>query len=239
MGIPNRQFKSAIYEQFARIGKAVASPQRLEILDLLGQAECGVEALAAKTGLTVANASQHLQVLRGARLVEAEKTGVSVRYRLADMAVADFLRGLRILAEKRLAEVEHITRSFLAGRGPFEPVDRDELIRRVLAGEATVLDVRPSEEYRAGHIAQAVSIPLKEIEQHLAELPRDRLVVAYCRGPYCVLAVEAVELLRTKGFQAVRLEDSVHDWAAQGHPVTVSETPRTLGTGLGVSHEAD
>ncbi len=216
---PNRAFKDAIYEQFARIGKAVSSPKRLELLDLLCQAERTVEVLAKETGLTVANASQHLQVLRAARLVEAEKVGLFVTYRLADQTVCDFFRTMRVLAESRLAEVEQIKRQFLEGREGMEPVDRDALLKRVREGEVIVLDVRPVEEFQAGHIPGAISVPLKKLKQLLSELPHDQEIVAYCRGPYCVLAIQAVEMLREEGFNAVRLEDSIQDLRAKGFPI--------------------
>jgi len=216
---PNRRFKTAIYEQFARIGKAVANPSRLELLDLLCQGPRTVETLAREAGLGVANASQHLKLLRAARLVEAEKEGLFVTYRLADQAVCEFFRGLRGLAEGRLAEIGEITRNFFESRSAMEPVDRRALLTRVRQGKVTVLDVRPVEEYRAGHIPGALSVPLKELERRLSEFPHDREVVAYCRGPYCVLAVEAVEILRARGFKAVRLEDSVQDLRAEGFPI--------------------
>jgi len=220
---PNRIFKDAIYEQFARIGKAVSSPKRLEILDLLCQGERTVDVLAKESGLTVANASQHLQVLRASRLVEAEKVGLFVTYRLADQAVCEFFRAMRILAESRLAEVEQIKRRFLEGREGMEPVDRDVLLKRVREGVVTVLDVRPEEEYRAGHIPGAISIPLKEMERRLSDLPRDQEIVAYCRGPYCVLSIQAVEMLRARGFHAVRLEEGVQDLRAMGFPISVGK----------------
>jgi rhodanese-related sulfurtransferase len=220
---PNRAFKDAIYEQFARIGKAVSSPKRLELLDLLCQSERTVEVLAKESGLTVANASQHLQVLRTARLVEAEKEGLYVVYRLADTAVCEFFHAMRVLAESRLAEVEQIKRQFLEGREGMEPVDRDALLELVREGAVTVLDVRPVEEYRAGHIPGAVSIPLKELKQHFAELPRNREIVAYCRGPYCVLSIEAVEMLRAKGFSAIRLEEGIQDLRAMGFSIAIEE----------------
>ena len=220
---PNRIFKDAIYEQFARIGKAVSSPKRLELLDLLCQGERTVEVLAKETGLTVANASQHLQVLRAARLVEAEKLGLFVTYRLADQAVCEFFRAMRLLAESRLAEVEQIKRRFLEGREGMEPVDRNALLKRVREGAVTVLDVRPVEEYRAGHIPGAISIPLKELERRMSKLPRDQEIVAYCRGPYCVLAIQAVEMLRSKGFNAVRLEEGIQDLRAMGFPIALDE----------------
>ncbi len=226
MKSPKRIFKDRVYEQLARIGKAVASPQRLELLDLLSQAPRTVDSLAQEAHLTVANTSRHLQVLRAARLVEAEKDGVFVRYHLADEAVADFFRSLRILAANRLAELDHIARQFFTDRGTLEPVDRKVLLARARKGQVTVLDVRPQEEYRAGHIPGALSIPLKELKERLAELPRDQDIVAYCRGPYCVLAAQAVELLQQHGFRAVRLEDGVVDWRARGLPVVVGEQPQ-------------
>ena len=216
---PSRAFKDAIYEQFARIGKAVSSPKRLELLDLLCQGERTVEVLARESGLTVANASQHLQILRAARLVEAEKEGLFVIYRLADQTVCEFFRAMRVLAEKQLAEVEQIKRRFLEGREGMEPVDRDALLKLVNEGAVTVLDVRPVEEYNAGHIPGALSIPLKELMLRLTELPHDQEIVAYCRGPYCVLSIEAVEMLRARGFQAVRLEEGIQDLRAMGFPI--------------------
>ena len=179
---PNRLFKDAIYEQFARIGKAVSSPKRLELLDLLCQGPRTVEVLAKESGLTLANASQHLQVLRATRLVEAEKEGLFVIYRLADQTVCEFFRTMRVLAESRLAEVEQIKRRFLEGREGMEPVDRDALLELIRKGAVTVLDVRPIEEYNAGHLTGALSIPLKELKLHLTKLPRNQEIVAYCRG---------------------------------------------------------
>ena len=220
---PSRVFKDAIYEQFARIGKAVSSPKRLELLDLLCQGDRTVEVLAKETGLTVANASQHLQVLRAARLVEAEKVGLFVTYRLADESVCEFFRAMRVLAESRLAEVEHIKREFLGGREGMEPVDRDALLNRVHKGEVIVLDVRPIEEYKTAHIPGALSIPLRKLKRHLSKLPRDQEIVAYCRGPYCVLSIQAVEMLRAKGFNAVRLEEGIQDLRAIGFPIAVGE----------------
>jgi rhodanese-related sulfurtransferase len=219
MRTPHRRFKDAIYEQFARIGKAVSAPKRIELLEILCQAPRTVEALAEQAAISVANASQHLQILWRARLVEAEKRGVYVQYRLADDDVCRFFLGLRGLAESRLAEVEHVTRAYFEQRGAMEAVHRDELVRRVREGEVTVLDVRPIEEYRAAHIPGALSVPVAELERRLADLPRDRQIVAYCRGPYCVMAIEAVELLRTHGFEAIRLEEGVPDWRARRLPV--------------------
>lgn len=215
----DRRFTDAIYDQFARVGRAVASPKRIELLDLLCQGPRSVESLAALTGLSEANASRHLKVLLGARLVEAEKSGVRVIYRLSGQEVADFIRSIRTVAETRLAEVEQTVRSLLKGRQGFEGVDREELLHRVRNGEVTVLDVRPVEEFRAAHLPRAISIPLEELTSRLGDLPNDREIVAYCRGPYCVLALEAVEQLRASGYRAVRLDMSVLDWQARGLPV--------------------
>src|SRR3990172_8249533 len=221
MGV-HRRFNDAIYEQFARVGRAVASPKRIELLDLLCQGPRSVESLAVLTGLSEANASQHLKVLRGARLVETEKSGVRVIYRLSGQDIVDFIRSLRTVAETRLAEVEQTVRSLLKNHHGFERVDREGLLRRVRDGEATVLDVRPIEEFRAGHLPRAISIPLEELPARLSDLPKDREIVAYCRGPYCVLAIEAGEALKKAGFHAVRLDMSIWDCKARGLPVETS-----------------
>lgn len=223
MSTSSRQFKTAIYEQFARVGNALASPPRLELLDLLSQGPRAVEALAREAGQSVANTSHHLQVLRRARLVAAAKDGVRVTYRLADAEVSDLFRAVRHLAESRLLEIAEVAHQFVAARGAMEMVDRQELVERVRSGAVTVLDVRPAEEYAAGHLPGAISIPVGEIKRRLAELPRDRAAVAYCRGPYCVMAIEAVEVLRANGFDAHRLEDGVPDWRARGLPVEAEE----------------
>ena len=219
----NARFKSDIYEQFARIGKAISNPGRLELLDLLCQGPRTVEALAKEANLGIANTSQQLKLLRTARLIEAEKSGLYVTYRLGDDRVCQFLRSLRLLAEARLTEVREIAREFLANREGLEPVSREGLLSKVREGAVTVLDVRPVEEYRAAHIPGALSVPLKELKRRLSDLPRDREIVAYCRGPYCVMAVEAVEMLRQHGFAAWRLEQSVQDWRAEGFPVAAGE----------------
>jgi len=223
MKSPNRQFKDSIYEQFSRIGKAVSSPKRLELLDLLCQGEKTVETLSRETGLTVANTSQHLQTLRAARLVEAEKEGLHVKYRLADQMVCEFFRSMRVLAENRLAEVEMIKRRFFECREGMEPVNRNNLLKQVIDGAVTVLDVRPVEEYRAGHIPGALSVPLGQLKKLLSKLPRDHEIVAYCRGPYCVLSVQAVEMLRKQGFKAIRLEEGIQDWRAMGLILAVGD----------------
>ncbi len=218
----DRKYKNAIYEQFARVGKAVCNAKRLELLDLLLQTERSVEVLAEQAGSSVANVSQHLQVLKQARLVESERRGNRVVYRIADPAVGQMLHVVRALAEKQLAEVSAITKQFLSGREGMEPVDREVLLQRVRGGDAVVLDVRPPEEYEAGHLPGATSIPLSELQRRLSELPKGKEIVAYCRGPYCVLAVKAVEMLRERGYQAVRLEDGVQEWLERGLPIEIS-----------------
>jgi rhodanese-related sulfurtransferase/DNA-binding transcriptional ArsR family regulator len=220
-----RRFKDTLYEQLARVGKAIGSPKRVELLELLAQAPRTVEALAAETGQPFANVSQHLQILRGSRLVEAEKKGLYVTYRIADDAVTALLLSLRALARDRLVEVRETARDFFAARGALDAVDAEELIRLVRKGQVTVLDVRPAEEYRAGHIPDAISIPVADLKRRLAELPRRREIVAYCRGPYCVYAADAVKLLRARGFKAQRLEIGVPEWRARGFPVEVPHAP--------------
>jgi rhodanese-related sulfurtransferase/DNA-binding transcriptional ArsR family regulator len=216
---PGRRFKNAIYEQFARVGKALASPHRIELLELLAQGPRTVEALSRMADMSLANTSAHLQVLRNAGLLESTKEGLFVTYRLADAKVGELLLSLRSVAETRLAEVSKTTREFLAENALLEPVDEAALRRKVKNGEVTLLDVRPPEEFEAAHIPGALSVPLPELAKRISELPRRREVVAYCRGPYCVLSVEAVKLLRRKGFKAVRLEEGVLDWAALGLPL--------------------
>jgi rhodanese-related sulfurtransferase len=184
-----------------------------------------VEALARETHQSVANTSRHLLVLRAQRLLEAEKNGLFVTYRLAEPAVADFFLSLRQLAELRLGDLERVRRDYLRGHDPLEPVDRESLVERVRRGEAVVIDVRPSEEYRAGHIPGALSVPLKELESRLADLPKDEEIVAYCRGPYCVLAVDAVEMLTAHGFRARRLDEGVPEWRARGFSLEEGDSP--------------
>ena len=213
------RFKTAIYEQIARIGKATSSPARLEVLDLLSQGPRTVEAIASQIGQSVANTSHHLQVLRSTRLVEAEKAGTYVTYRLADPLVVAFVLQLRALAHARLAEIDRVSQDYLAQRGILEAVDDGELLRRVKGGAVTVIDVRPHEEFEAGHIPGALSIPLAQLKKRLRDLPKGRDVVAYCRGPYCVMALDAVEILRNKGFRAHRLEQGVVEWQARGEKV--------------------
>jgi rhodanese-related sulfurtransferase len=220
-----RRFKDECYGELARIGGALASPKRLELLDLLSQSERTVELLAKETAMSVANASQHLRILEKARLIEVRKEGRFSVYRLADPLVADFFRSYRLLGEDRLAEIQRLRQRFFGDGQDVYHVDREGLLRRVQAGEAVVIDVRPSNEYAAAHIAGAISIPLQQLEERLAELPPDKNIVAYCRGPYCVLASEAVKLLVARGFHAFRLEDSVHDWQARGLRIEAGKQP--------------
>jgi len=227
MKTPAPRFKTAIYEQIARIGKAAASPSRLELLELLTQGPRTVEALARQTGQTLANTSHHLKVLRGARLVEAEKAGLYVTYRLADEQVGDFLLALRRLAHARLAEIEQVSRQYLERRGAMEAVGDDELLRRVRAGDVTLVDVRPREEYLAGHIPGALSLPLADLKTAVRRLPKNRDIVAYCRGPYCVMALDAVDVLRRRGFSAHRMEHGVLEWRARGWRVETGGERRT------------
>jgi rhodanese-related sulfurtransferase len=211
--------KQRIYEQFARVGKALASPSRLELLDLLGQGERSVEPLANACGLSVANASQHLQALYAARLVESRRDGQRVLYRLADPSVAALWQALRATAEQQLAELDAVARDYLEGRDQFEPIDRSELLRRMKAGSVTVIDVRPVEEYAEAHLPGAVSVPLDDVKAFARKAPKKKQVVAYCRGPYCVFALKAVAELQKRGFDAVRLEDGVQEWRAAGLPL--------------------
>ena len=211
----DRAAKTALFDAFARVAKALASGRRIELVDVLANGERTVEALAGEVGLSVANTSQHLQILRQAGLVGSRRQGTSVHYRLAGPEVFELWRTLRTLAASRLAEVERLAVAYLGGRDDLEPVTREELARRLEDGDdLVVLDVRPAAEYAAGHLPGAVSIPVGELRRRLAELPADREVVAYCRGPYCALAHEAVELLRDEGFAARRLEDGLPEWQA-------------------------
>lgn len=219
MDTPKRQLKRSLYDQLARIGKALSSGPRLEILDLLCQGPRSVEAIADEVEQSVANASHHLQALRRAGLVESERDGVRIVYRVAADDVSAFVGVLRRLAEARLAEIDRITQQFLHERGALEPVDRDALAERIQRGEVTLLDVRPPDEFAAGHLPGAISIPLAELRRRLAELPRRKVIVAYCRGPFCVMAIDAVELLRAKGFRALRMDDGVAEWRARGLPI--------------------
>ena len=216
----DRGLKSDLFDEFARIGKALASGRRIEIVDILANGERAVDALAEQVGMSVANTSQHLQILHEAGLVIRRRQGTSVRYALASPRVYDFWAGLRSLATERLAAVEKLARAYVGDVDGVEPVTRQELLRRIRNRETVVVvDVRPAEEYEAGHLPGAVSIPLAELEQRLKELPRKSDVVAYCRGPYCAFAPEAVRELRSRGYRARPLEGGLPEWAAAGLPV--------------------
>ncbi len=215
----HREFKARLFGQFARVGKALASPKRLEIVDLLAQGERTVEEIARETAMSVASASQHLQVLKAARMVEARREGLYIHYRLADEDVFRTWQAVRALAESRLAELDGVVEAYLQDREELEAVDAAELMERLSDGNVVVLDVRPEEEYRAGHIPGALSVPVDALEAALQTLPRDQEMVAYCRGPYCVFSDEAVAFLRSRGYRARRLQQGLPDWRAAGMPV--------------------
>ncbi len=221
----NGHFKHDLFTQFARVAKAMGSGNRLELLEYLAQGERSVEALATVSGLTVANTSQHLQQLRQAGLVESSKVGLKVFYRLSGDDVIGLLDALRGVAERRVAEVEKLINTYLTVKDELEPLPRQELLERVRDGLVTVLDVRPPEEYAAGHVPGAVNVPLSELEHYLKELNPEQEVVAYCRGPHCVLAFDAVARLRSEGIPARRLEDGFPEWRRAGLPV--ESTPKT------------
>lgn len=211
--------KQVLFEQFATVAKAVAHPLRLEILEQLAQGERSVEVVADRTRVPIANASQHLQQMRRAGVVTARRDGKFVFYRLADDSVLELLASLRRIAEVQSAEVERVIRDYFNDRDNLEAISRSELMRRLKTGIVTVLDVRPADEFALGHLPGAINIPLGELKKRLADLDPDREIVAYCRGPYCVLSYEAVALLRVRGFKVRRLEDGLPEWRAAGLPV--------------------
>ena len=211
--------KALLFEQFARIGQALSSGPRLELLELLAQSERSVDALAQLTGLAVANTSRHLQQLRQAGLIVARKESQFVYYRLAGDEVVRLIYALGAVGEAHSADVDKLVKMFMTDKDAFEPVSAKDVIERARKGLVTVLDVRPPEEYAAGHVAGAINIPLPEINKRLHELPAKREIVAYCRGPYCLMAFEAVVLLRTKGRKARRLQDGLPEWRLRGLPV--------------------
>jgi rhodanese-related sulfurtransferase/DNA-binding HxlR family transcriptional regulator len=218
----NREAKTALFDEFARVGHALASGRRVEILDVLANGERSVDSLAWEVGLTRANASQHLQVLREAGLVKSRRDGTFVHYELAEAAVFDLWRSMRAVAARHRAEVSRLAEAYLGARHTLDPVTREDLRRRLRAGEdVVVIDVRPKEEFAAGHVPDAVSIPLPELRRRLRDLPRDKEIVAYCRGPYCAFADTAIELLRRHGVKAQRLEDGLPEWKAAGFPVAI------------------
>jgi rhodanese-related sulfurtransferase len=215
----HREFKDAIYVQFARIGHALASPKRIELLDLLAQGEKTVELLAEHAAMPVKNTSAHLRALRHAHLVDTRRDGTFIHYRLAGDGVDSFVRSLQDLGRKRLAEVEQVARLYLEDRDEMEPVTLVELRKLMRNDEVTVIDVRPAEEYEAGHIPGAISIPVLELKRRLGEVSKRKEIIAYCRGPYCVYSLEAVTLLRKQGYRARRADEGLPDWRARGLPV--------------------
>lgn len=212
--------KRALFRQFAAIAKAVAHEHRLELLEALAQGERSVETLADRTGLSMANASQHLQQMRRAGLIEARRDGKFVYYRLSDTAVLDLIASLTRIGERHVAEVDKIVRSYFQNRDDMEPVSRKELLARMKKGDVQVLDVRPKDEFALGHVRGAINIPLDQLKRRLATLDPKKEITAYCRGPYCVLSFEAVAELRRRGFKVRRLEDGLPEWSAAGLPVT-------------------
>jgi len=214
-----QNFKSDLFDQFARIGKALSSGKRLEMLEFLAQGERSVEQLANMTGLSVANTSQHLQQLRQVGMVTGRKEGLYVYYRIAGDGIVQLLATLRAVGEENLADVNRLVKLFLDSKDNLEPVPAKELWQRVKQGLVTVLDVRPPEEYAQGHIRGAINVPVTELKKRLGHIPADQEVVAYCRGPYCLLAYEAVQVLRKKGIKARRLEDGYPEWRLRGLPV--------------------
>jgi len=213
------EFKQRLLEQFAKVGKALSSPSRLEILEFLAQSEKSVENLAILTGLSFANTSQHLQQLRHAGMVTARKEGQRVFYSLADEAAIDLLNMLRSIAEKNLAEVDQLINSYLKVKDSLEPVEAEDLLERIKDGLVIVLDVRPADEYAAGHVPGSINVPVKELEKQIKKMDNKKEIIAYCRGPYCVLSYDTVALLRTKGFKARRLKDGMPEWKRAGLPV--------------------
>lgn len=215
-------FKDQLFEQFARIGKSLSNGRRLQILELLAQSPRTVERLARDAGLSVANTSQHLQVLRRANLVTVKREGLYARYSLASDEVLQICISIRRLGEQHLSDVRRLVETYLSARAILEPMSCRDLLRKLKEKSVFVLDVRPREEYEAGHIAGARSIPLSSLKARLREIPRKQEIVAYCRGPYCVLADEAVRLLRARGYRAVRLAEGFPEWKAEVHPVAVA-----------------
>lgn len=214
--------KRALFVEFAGVAKCLAHAHRLELVEQLAQGERSVELLAQRTGLSIANASQHLQQMRRCGIVSARREGKFVFYSLTDDSVLDLFAALRRIAERNSAQVEHVIRTYFQDRDSLEPVSRDELLKQTRAGLVTVLDVRPQDEFALGHLPGAINIPLRELEARLTDLDPSLEIVAYCRGPYCVLSYEAVAALRTKGFKARRLEDGLPEWRAAGLPVETS-----------------
>jgi len=225
---PHRDFKDRLYGQLARLGKALSSPHRLEMLELLAQGERTVDSLATEIGLSLANASQHLQALRQAALVESRKDGLFVRYRLVDPDVFELSKVIRSVAERRLAELDRLVHEHFGNRADAEPVPMDELLKRARSKEVVILDTRPVSEYIAGHIPGALSIPVDDLHRRLKELTKGKEYVAYCRGPYCIYADRAVEMLRANGRRARRLVEGFPEWRAAGFSVSHGTEPGAL-----------
>jgi rhodanese-related sulfurtransferase len=219
-----RVFKDRLFEQFARVGKGLASGRRLELLELLAQRERTVEELSQETGLSFANTSQHLKALREAQLVDVRREGLYARYRLADERVFALWQALRDLGTARLAQIRQIVETYLTDRDSLRAITCEELRSRLKDRSVVLLDVRPEEEYQAGHVLGARSIPLEELKARLKEIPKTKEIVAYCRGPYCVFADEAVALLRSRGRRAMRLETGFPDWKARGLPIETASS---------------
>lgn len=217
-----REFKDRVYDELARLTKALANPHRLEIVELLAQGDYAVEQISAQTDLSIANASQHLQVLKAARLVDVTRNGKFIHYRLANTNVFKAWRALRELGVQQIASVDKLVKDFRQSRIPTEAITINELSRRIQSGKVTILDVRPESEYRKGHIANAVSIPFDELAKRLKELPKRNEIIAYCRGPFCVFADDAVSLLNKAGYKATRLDQGFPDWASMGKPVQIN-----------------
>lgn len=222
-----RQVKNRLFSLWADIGKALSSPKRLELLDLIAQGERTVEELARESGLTINNTSSHLSVLKAARLIERRKKAQSVYHRLMGPEVVALLRSVQAVSRTGFHEIEHLAQTYLDGRDELEPLTAAQLRARLRAGEVTLIDVRPELEYRAGHIEGAISVPLEKLKTRFAEFPRSRPVIAYCRGPYCVFAVDAVEQLRKRGFKSFRLAVGYPDWAVAGLPVETGDEVST------------
>jgi rhodanese-related sulfurtransferase/DNA-binding transcriptional ArsR family regulator len=219
------EFKDQLFEQFARIGKSLSNGRRLEILELLAQGPRTVDEISRETRLSIANASQHLQVLRRCNLVRVKREGLYANYRLASDDVLQICISIRRLGEKQLSDIQRLVEAYLSSRGTLQPVSCQELLRKAREKEVFILDVRPRKEYESGHIAGARSIPLAELKARLREIPRKREIVAYCRGPYCVLADEAVSFLASRGYRAVRLREGFPEWKSQGLAADVGQGP--------------
>ncbi len=215
----SREFKDMAFEQLSRVASAFGSPKRLEIIDLLAQSERNVESLANGTGLSVANTSRHLQVLKSTGLVLSRKEGLQVFYRISGPEVVEGYQMLRRVAEAKIAEMGRVVKEYFDGADGMDPMGREEFLDKARTGDILVLDVRPSGEYESGHIAGALSVPLEDLEERLAAIPEDREIVAYCRGPYCVLSAQAVKLLRSKGRKALRFSEGYPEWRSAGLPV--------------------